>query len=115
MESRDRDQFQGAAWDEFPYDNPNTSIFPEDGEQHFWQGNGFQYRGFYVVVERDGYGDAGWPLGIKYPGGVHPSNAWDYMAYDGYAAGFQSDLLRRKDASCGRPVAARPGRLDPVR
>ncbi len=94
MESRDLAQFAGAAWDEFPYDNPNTSIFPEDGEQHFWQGDGFEYRGFYVVVERQGYGDAGWPLGIKHPGGVHPSNAWDYMAYDGYAAGFWADLLR---------------------
>jgi hypothetical protein len=94
MESRDPEQFQGAAWDEFPYDNPNTSIFPEDGEQHFWQGNGFEYRGFYVVVERQGYGDAGWPWDIKHPGGVHPSAAWDFMAYDGYAGGFWADLLR---------------------
>jgi hypothetical protein len=94
MESRDRAQFKGAAWGEFPYDNPNTSIFPEDGEQHFWQGNGFEYRGFYVVVERQGYGDAGWPWDTKFPGGVHPSAAWDFMAYDGYAGAFWADLLR---------------------
>jgi len=93
MESRSRDQFQGAAWGHFPYDNPDTSIFPEDEAQHFWQGDRFEYQGFYVVVERQGYGDAGWPFDQQ-PGGVHPSDAWDSMAYDGYAAGFWADLNR---------------------
>jgi hypothetical protein len=94
MESRSREEFPGAAWGLFPYDNPNTSLFPEDGEQHFWQGNGFERRGFYVVVERAGYGDPGWPFGAKWPGGAHPSNAWGVMAYDGYAAGFDADMRR---------------------
>jgi hypothetical protein len=94
MESRSREDFHGAAWDEFAYDVPDVSIFPEDGRQHFWQGDGFEYRGFYVVVERQGYGDPGWPFEDKWPGGSHPSNAWDEMAYDGFAAGFVADMER---------------------
>lgn len=97
MESRDREQFPGewgGAVDAMACDDPNVSIFPEDQHQNFPQGDRFERQGFYVVVERQGYGDPGWPAGIKFPGGVHPSNAVDHMACDGAAFGFWADMRR---------------------
>lgn len=97
MESRSREQFPGewgGAVDAMACDDPNLSIFPEDQHQNFVQGDRFDKQGFYVVIERQGYGDPGWPAGIKLPGGVHPSNACDYMACDGAPFGFLADIER---------------------
>jgi len=90
LESRHPIDFTGAAWGEFPYDDPEAYNWIL-GRQHLWQGNGFEYRGFYVVVERGWYGDFGAPFD-QHPGGVHPSDAFDWMFYDGYPLDFYNDM-----------------------
>jgi hypothetical protein len=90
IESRDLDDIVGASWGQFAWDDPEAYNGIVNRDQFFWQGNGFQYRGFYLVVERQGYGDFGAPFGTK--PGVHPSNAWDHMFYDGFAIGWYNDM-----------------------
>lgn len=84
----------GGAWDHMPYDNPETYNSLTGRNQHIYQGNGFQYRGFYVVVERRYYGDFGFAWDDKYPSGQTPRSAWDFSFYDGYALGYYNDLFR---------------------
>lgn len=98
LESRNPNDFVGAAWGEFAWDDPETynSILGRD--QFIWQGDGFEKCGFYFVVERQGYGDFGapyesWPTGSP----AHPSDAWDEMFFDGFALGFYNDLQRAVD------------------
>jgi len=82
----------GGAWDVLPWDD-QAGFVGLLGRHHFWQGDHFEYQGFYLVVRREGYGDFGAPWDYPpVPGGVHPSDAWDWMAWDGYALGFYSDL-----------------------
>jgi hypothetical protein len=92
MESRGRTDFIEPGWGQFAWDNPNTDI--QGLEQHLFQGDRFEYQGFYVLVERPSYGDSDWPFD-QHPGGVHPSAAWDFMSYDGDGSGgWWADLFR---------------------
>lgn len=86
-------EIEGAAWDYSPYDDLESAV-GLTGRHNFWQGDNFQHRGFYVVVERNGEGDPGgcWDYdpGV---GGVHPSSAFDFVLWDGTAYGFYYNVL----------------------
>jgi len=94
LEARSTDDFTGGAWDVMAYDDPAFYNWVL-GRQNFFQGDAFEYRGFYLVIERQWYGDFGAPFD-SWPAASpnHPSNAWDWMAYDGYPLGFANDLDR---------------------
>jgi hypothetical protein len=98
LESRNPNHFTGGAWDDMPWDDPANYNWIL-GRQHLWQGQEpgpFEYKGFYVVVERQWYGDFGFPWDTKWPGGSNfADNAWDGpSAWDGYPLGFWNDLYR---------------------
>ena len=93
LESRNPNDFIGAYWGGFAYDDPAAWNWVLGRDQFSWQGDGFEYRGFYLVVERQWYGDFGFPFDQTPPlPGQHPSNAWDWGFYDGYPLGFYNDL-----------------------
>jgi len=93
LESRNPNDFVGAYWSGFAYDDPAIWSWVLGRDHFFWQGDGFEYRGFYLVVERGWYGDFGFPFDQTPPlPGQHPSNAWDWGFYDGYPLGFANDL-----------------------
>jgi len=95
LESRHPDDFEGAAWGYFAFDDPVLYNWVLGRDHFFWSGNGFEYRGFYLVVERMWYGDFGAPFDHPpVPGGVHPSDAFDWMFYDGYPLGWYDDMDR---------------------
>jgi hypothetical protein len=73
------------AWDVMPYDDTPADVGLL-GRNHFYQGDGFLTRGFYIVVERGNEGE----FGFFYDGSpaVGEDNAWDFAGYDGYPIGF---------------------------
>lgn len=98
IESRDPNVILGGAWDDMAWDDPATYNGLTERDHFFWQGDRFQYQGFYVVVERQWYGDFGFPWDTKWPGASNfPDNAWDWGAWDGYPLGFWNDLYRMID------------------
>jgi len=96
FESR-ADTIEGAAWDVHPWDDTAADVGLLK-RPHFWQGDGFEYRGFYVVVERTAISSvaAAWDYepGV---GGVTPSSAWDFSFWDGADFGFINLLRRVRD------------------
>lgn len=93
VESRNPSDFNGAYWHGFAYDDPEIYNWILGRDQFFWQGNGFEYRGFYIIVERQYYGDFGFLFDYgSGVGGVGADDAWDHGFYDGYALGFYNDL-----------------------
>jgi hypothetical protein len=82
----------GAAWDASPWDDTAADVGLL-GRHHFAQGDRFEYQGFYVVVERQYYGDPGGAWDYAPPtAGVHPSSAWGWVPWGGAAFGFYEDL-----------------------
>ena len=83
--------YKGDFWDDMPWDDPAADVRTE----HTWLGDRMEYQGFIVLVQRANYGDFGFPWDYAPPlAGVHPSNAWDWGTWDGYAVVFWNDLVR---------------------
>jgi hypothetical protein len=108
LEMRNPGDIPGAFWDIDPFDDPNAG-FP-DGNGKVMFGDGFQYRGFIILVESETTGDFGGPWDTNPATSGHPSNAWDYTPFDGYAVTFAQvldDMVKevQKSKSAGTPWA----------
>jgi hypothetical protein len=83
--------FRGFFADVDPLDDPDADVRNE----RVLLGDRMERQGFIILVEAANYGDFGACVDYTPPlPGVHPSNAVDWMACDGWPEGFWADLRR---------------------
>jgi hypothetical protein len=95
VESLDAAAITGGAWDgPMAYDVPDAQNWLLGTEQFLWTGDGFEYRGFYLIVEYADLGNFAFCYDDHPPLTACPpmENAWDWAPYDGYALGFTDAL-----------------------
>lgn len=90
LETRVQDDFQGFFYDLDPYDDPAAS-FP-DGTYRLTLGDGFDERGFIVLIERQNTGEFGAPYDSDPATSGFTDNAFDQTFFDGFPATFEQNV-----------------------
>ncbi|MCG8622319.1 MAG: hypothetical protein MJE68_10045 [Proteobacteria bacterium] len=88
-ETRNFDDLRGFVYDVDPYDVESDSITTNG---RVYVGNGFEHRGFFLIVERRGTGDFGFPYDTVPATSGFPNNAYDVGFYDGFPVTFAQNM-----------------------